>query len=139
MLNTILKFSASFALILQISPAMWSLVLCGGDFSPETSTQTVLDPALLPLSHGIGFIWGSQHGDTSASKQHRDTTAHREVRLNLRVIDVFLSKLKVKFSFESILTYHTGNVPFLSFAVIITVSFIELTLTSIITGWYTQF
>lgn len=69
--------SASFGLILQISPDMWSLVLSGGDFSPETSTQTVLDPALLPLSHGVGFIWGSQHGNTSASKQHRITTSHK--------------------------------------------------------------
>lgn len=37
----------------------------GGDPPPQTSTQTVLDPALLPLLHGVGLIGRTKHGHTA--------------------------------------------------------------------------
>ena len=38
----------------------------GGDPPPQAATQAVLDPALLPLLHGRGFVGGAQHGDAAA-------------------------------------------------------------------------
>lgn len=36
-----------------------------GDSPPQSSTQTVLDPALLPLLHSVGFVGGAQHRHTA--------------------------------------------------------------------------
>ena len=38
---------------------------CGGDPSPEASTKAVLDPALLPLLHGVGLVRGAEHSHTA--------------------------------------------------------------------------
>ena len=38
----------------------------GGDPSPQSSTQTVLYPALLPLLHGVGLVGRAEHRHTAA-------------------------------------------------------------------------
>lgn len=37
----------------------------GGDSPPQTTTQTVLDPALLPLLHGVGLVGRTKHRHTA--------------------------------------------------------------------------
>lgn len=49
----------------------------GGDPPPQTSTQAVLDPALLPLLHGVGLVGGAQHRHTTAPEGNKADTIKR--------------------------------------------------------------
>lgn len=44
---------------------------------PQTSTQAVLDPALLPLLHGVGLVRRPKHRDTAAPERTTPLTSSK--------------------------------------------------------------
>lgn len=71
-------FSSPFKQIKTLTGSKGQVILSGWsrrDPPPQTSTQTVFDPTLLPLLHGVGFVGRTEHGHTATPK-HTHTRTH---------------------------------------------------------------
>lgn len=56
---------------------MMRSVECWRDPPPKTSTQTVFDPALLPLLHGVCLVGGAKHCHTATPEGNMVNTIKR--------------------------------------------------------------
>lgn len=66
----------------------------GRDSPPETPTETVLDPALLPLLHGVGLIGRAEHSHAatpggSGQDGERQKERAGEKGISTRAISIF--------------------------------------------------